>query len=50
MFDAETLRRLMDIPEIKGMKHSSLDRLLELTIRDHCERMGIACPVEVSAA
>jgi dihydrodipicolinate synthase/N-acetylneuraminate lyase len=30
MFDAETLRRLMDIPEIKGMKHSSLDRLLEL--------------------
>jgi 4-hydroxy-tetrahydrodipicolinate synthase len=30
MFDPETLRRLMDIPEIKGMKHSSLDRLLEL--------------------
>ncbi len=30
IFDEETVRRLMDIPEIKGMKHSSLDRLLEL--------------------
>jgi len=30
MFDEDTFRRLMDIPEIKGMKHSSLDRLLEL--------------------
>jgi dihydrodipicolinate synthase/N-acetylneuraminate lyase len=30
IFDAETFRRLMDIPEIKGMKHSSLDRLVEL--------------------
>jgi dihydrodipicolinate synthase/N-acetylneuraminate lyase len=30
IFDEETIRRLMDIPEIKGMKHSSLDRLLEL--------------------
>jgi dihydrodipicolinate synthase/N-acetylneuraminate lyase len=30
IWDAETVRRLMDIPEIKGMKHSSLDRLLEL--------------------
>jgi 4-hydroxy-tetrahydrodipicolinate synthase len=30
IFDEETLRRLMDIPEIKGMKHSSLDRLIEL--------------------
>lgn len=27
---SETVRRLMDIPEIKGMKHSSLDRVLEL--------------------
>ena len=26
LFDEETVRRLMDIPEIKGMKHSSLDR------------------------
>jgi dihydrodipicolinate synthase/N-acetylneuraminate lyase len=30
IFDTETVRRLMDIPEIKGMKHSSLDRLVEL--------------------
>jgi dihydrodipicolinate synthase/N-acetylneuraminate lyase len=30
IYDQETVRRLMDIPEIKGMKHSSLDRLLEL--------------------
>jgi 4-hydroxy-tetrahydrodipicolinate synthase len=30
IFDEETIRRLMDIPEIKGLKHSSLDRLTEL--------------------
>jgi len=30
IFDADTFRRLLDIPEIKGMKHSSLDRILEL--------------------
>lgn len=30
IFDDETFRRLLDIPEIKGMKHSSLDRLVEL--------------------
>jgi dihydrodipicolinate synthase/N-acetylneuraminate lyase len=30
IFDTEMVRRLMDIPEIKGMKHSSLDRLVEL--------------------
>jgi dihydrodipicolinate synthase/N-acetylneuraminate lyase len=30
IFDQETIHRLMDIPEIKGMKHSSLDRLTEL--------------------
>ncbi len=30
IFDEETVRRLMDIPEIAGMKHSSLDRLIEL--------------------
>src|SRR5713226_4417915 len=30
IFDKETFRRLLDIPEIKGMKHSSLDRLIEL--------------------
>src|ERR1051325_10750636 len=37
IFDEETGRRLMEIPEIKGMKHSSLDRLVELkrlTLRD----------------
>jgi dihydrodipicolinate synthase/N-acetylneuraminate lyase len=30
IFDQETFRRLMDIPEIKGIKHSSLDRMIEL--------------------
>lgn len=30
IFDVETFRRLMDIPEIRGIKHSSLDRLTEL--------------------
>jgi len=30
ILDSETIVRLMDIPEIRGMKHSSLDRLLEL--------------------
>jgi 4-hydroxy-tetrahydrodipicolinate synthase len=30
IFDSETVLRLMDIPAIKGMKHSSLDRLIEL--------------------
>ena len=30
IFDTEMVRGLMDIPEIKGMKHSSLDRLVEL--------------------
>ena len=37
IWNLETIRRLMDIPEIKGMKHSSLDRLLEmerLALRD----------------
>src|SRR6202008_1792876 len=29
-YDSETVRRLLDIPEIKGMKHSSLNRLVEL--------------------
>jgi 4-hydroxy-tetrahydrodipicolinate synthase len=39
IYDDETVRRLMDIPEIKGMKHSSLDRTLELkrlALRDAC--------------
>jgi Protein of unknown function (DUF993) len=30
IFDAATVRGLMEIPELKGMKHSSLDRLVEL--------------------
>jgi dihydrodipicolinate synthase/N-acetylneuraminate lyase len=30
IFDADTFVRLMDIPEIHGIKHSSLDRLVEL--------------------
>jgi dihydrodipicolinate synthase/N-acetylneuraminate lyase len=30
VFDDETFRRILDIPEIKGVKHSSLDRMLEL--------------------
>jgi len=30
IFDEETVRRLMDTPEMKGMKHSSLDRMVEL--------------------
>ena len=37
IFDEETFRRLMDIPEIKGIKHSSLERLIEmerLALRD----------------
>lgn len=39
IWDLETVRRLMDIPEINGMKHSSLNRLVEmerLTLRDAC--------------
>ena len=37
IFDEATVRGLMEIPELKGIKHSSLDRLLELerlTLRD----------------
>ena len=30
IFDTEMILRLMDIPEIRGIKHSSLDRLIEL--------------------
>ena len=39
IFDEETVRRLMDVPQIKGMKHSSLDRVTELqrlALRDAC--------------
>ena len=30
VFDEETVRGLLDIPELRGMKHSSLDRVTEL--------------------
>jgi 4-hydroxy-tetrahydrodipicolinate synthase len=30
IYELETIRRLMDIPELGGMKHSSLNRLMEL--------------------
>ncbi len=30
IFDTDTVQGLMDIPELKGIKHSSLDRLVEL--------------------
>ncbi|HEV2195097.1 MAG TPA: dihydrodipicolinate synthase family protein [Candidatus Acidoferrum sp.] len=39
IFNEETVRRLMDIPEIQGMKHSSLERSIELqrlALRDAC--------------
>jgi len=43
--DLRKIRRVVDFrPQVP------LDRLLEITIRDHCERTGIACPIEVSAA
>lgn len=30
IFEADTVQGMMEIPELKGMKHSSLDRLVEL--------------------
>ena len=47
-------RRVPDLQKIRryvGFRPQvSLDRLLELTIRDHCERIGVPCPIEVTAA
>ncbi len=47
-------RRVPDLQKIRRVvgyrAQVSLDQLLELTIRDHCERMGVACPIEVSVA
>ena len=47
-------RRVPDLQKIRRVvgyrPQVTLDRLLEITIRDHCERMGIACPIEVPAA
>jgi dihydrodipicolinate synthase/N-acetylneuraminate lyase len=38
MFDDETLKGIIDIPELKGMKHSSLDRIKELERLDLRDR------------
>ena len=38
IWDEETFRRVMDIPEIKGVKHSSLDRLQEINRLDLRDR------------
>ena len=47
-------RRVPDLRKIRryvGYRPEiGLDRLLELTIRDHCEQLGIPCPIEVTAA
>ncbi|MCE9627951.1 MAG: GDP-mannose 4,6-dehydratase [Candidatus Eisenbacteria bacterium] len=47
-------RRVPDLQKIRRFvgyrPQTSLDRLLEITIRDYCERMGVACPIEVTAA
>ena len=47
-------RRVPDLNKIRRVvgyrPKFSLDRLLEMTIRDHCERMNISCPIEVPAA
>jgi len=39
IFDDDMIRRLLDIPEIKGMKHSSLDRLIELKRLDARDKL-----------
>jgi 4-hydroxy-tetrahydrodipicolinate synthase len=39
IFDDDMIRRLLDIPEIKGMKHSSLDRLVELKRLDARDKL-----------
>ena len=46
-------RRVPDLRKIRRVvgfrPQVSLDQLLELTIRDHCERAGVPCPIEVPA-
>lgn len=46
-------RRVPDLRKIRRFvgyrPHVSLDRLLELTIRDHCEQVGLSCPIEATA-
>jgi len=49
--DASEAELLKKIKRFVGYRPQvSLDRLLETTIRDHCERMGVPCPIEVPAA
>ena len=36
IFDTDTVMGLMDIPELKGIKHSSLDRIVELERLELC--------------
>jgi UDP-glucose 4-epimerase len=47
-------RRVPDLKKIRrytGFRpQHSLEQLLEMTIRDHCEQMRIACPVGVATA
>jgi UDP-glucose 4-epimerase len=47
-------RRVPDLRKIRSYTgyrpQTSLDRLLELTIRDHCEQMLIPCPIGVATA
>jgi UDP-glucose 4-epimerase len=47
-------RRVPDLRKIRRFTgyrpQYSLDRLLEMTIRDHCEQMQIPCPVGVATA
>lgn len=47
-------RRVPDLRKIRrytGFRPQySLDRLLEMTIRDHCEQMNVPCPVDVATA
>ncbi len=47
-------RRVPDLQKIRravGYRPQvTLERLLEITIKDHCDRVGLPCPVEVSAA
>ena len=53
IFDDDMIRRLLDIPEIKGMKHSSLDRLIELKrldARDKFAPTSASTPATTSAS
>jgi UDP-glucose 4-epimerase len=47
-------RRVPDLNRIRRVvgyrPMATLDQLLETIVRDACERMGIACPIEVTAA